>query len=75
LPDNLASLPLPRALADLVTSTTNREHTKVYHQAGALLNLVGQPEFLDRDLAAIIANLVPAFIGDFPVFDLILILY
>jgi len=65
LPDNLVSLPLPRALADLVTATTNREHSKVYHQAGALLNLVGQPEFLDRDLASIIANLVPAFIDSF----------
>jgi len=65
LSDNLISLPLPRALVDLVTSTTNREHAKVYHQAGALLHLVGQPEFLDRDLAAIIASLVPTFIGDF----------
>ncbi|KAF8163432.1 hypothetical protein B0H34DRAFT_836952 [Crassisporium funariophilum] len=65
LPDNLASLSLSRALTALVTSTTNREHAKVYIQASSLLSLVSQQDFLDKVLASIIESLVTAFLDAF----------
>jgi len=65
LPDNLASLPLPRALMALVISAMNRQHAAVYDQAGALRSLVLHPDFIDKDLASIIANLLSAFIEHF----------
>jgi COP9 signalosome complex subunit 8 len=65
LPDNLASFPLSRALMALVTSAMNREHATIYDQAAALNNLVSQPDFMDKDLASAISNLLSAFIEHF----------
>jgi len=65
LPDNLASLPLSRAIMALVTSAMNREHAAIYNQAAALNNLVSQPDFMDKDLGSAISNLLSAFIGYF----------
>ncbi|CAA7271588.1 unnamed protein product [Cyclocybe aegerita] len=64
LPDNLTSHPLARALMALAVLTINREHAKVYDGAAALVNLVSQPDFMDRDLASIISQLLSAFLGN-----------
>jgi len=65
LPDNLASLPLSHALMALVTSAMNREHATIYNQAAALNNLVSQPDFMDKELASAISNLLSAYIEHF----------
>jgi len=65
LPDNLASLPLSRAIMTLATSAMNREHATVYEQAATLNNLVSQPDFMDKDLGSAISHLLSAFIAQF----------
>jgi COP9 signalosome complex subunit 8 len=49
----------------LVTSTTNREHAKIYEQTETLHALVSQPDFFDKDLASIVQALLLVFLGDY----------
>jgi COP9 signalosome complex subunit 8 len=63
LPDSLSSLPLSRALSALIIYTMNRQHAQLYEQATALMNLVSQPDFFDKDLGSLIHTLTTAFLG------------
>jgi len=64
---------LCRALMALVTSTTNREHAKIYEQTETLHALVSQPDFFDKDLASIVQALLLVFLDSFRLrtFDLL----
>ncbi|PPQ93228.1 hypothetical protein CVT25_015226 [Psilocybe cyanescens] len=65
LPDNLASLPLSRALSALVTATVNRQHSAVYDHANTLNTVVSHPDFTDKELAGVISQLLSVFIDTF----------
>lgn len=70
LPDNLASLPLSRALSALVTATVNRQHSAVYDHANTLNTVVSHPDFTDKELAGVISQLLSVFIGEYSTRDL-----
>jgi len=59
----------------LVVATINREHAKVYDQTTALLSLVSQTDFMDKELSPIVTALLTTFIGTFRVDDHVLCLY
>ncbi|KAF9454615.1 hypothetical protein P691DRAFT_692321 [Macrolepiota fuliginosa MF-IS2] len=65
LPDSLSSLPLTKALFDLVVATAERQYSKIYSRAEALFNLASQPDFPDVKLASLIVNLVTNFFEAF----------
>ncbi|KIK08237.1 hypothetical protein K443DRAFT_672732 [Laccaria amethystina LaAM-08-1] len=65
LPENLAALPLTKSLVGLAVSSVNRQHGKVYAQAEHIFSLVAQPDFIDRELASVLANLITVFVAEF----------
>ncbi|KAF5358456.1 hypothetical protein D9756_001449 [Leucocoprinus leucothites] len=65
LPDPLQTLPLTRALLDLVNATSERQYSKIYARAESLFGLVTQADFPDVKLASLIANLVTNFVEAF----------
>ncbi|PPQ98851.1 hypothetical protein CVT24_003405 [Panaeolus cyanescens] len=65
LPEPLQALPVTRHLSDLLLSTVNREHAKVYNKSAELASIVSAPDFPDRDLAELITGLLPDFINAF----------
>ncbi|KAF9482813.1 hypothetical protein BDN70DRAFT_852734 [Pholiota conissans] len=65
LSENLATLPLSRALSSIVVSTMNRQHAQLYEQVNALTSLVSQPDFFDRNLGSVIHDLTAVFLESF----------
>jgi COP9 signalosome complex subunit 8 len=57
------ALPLSQALLILLSSTWERKHERVYSRAENLFNMVQQPDFMDTNLASLIAEMVTAFVG------------
>jgi len=49
----------------LVASAWDRKHANVYSRADALFKLVGQPDFFDRKLASVVAQMVTTFLDSF----------
>ena len=64
LPDSLILTPLGQSLITLVTSTTERNHARIYFQAENLFNLVRQEGFFDEKLSLVVTDLVLVFIGE-----------
>ncbi|KAJ7286274.1 COP9 signalosome [Mycena rebaudengoi] len=65
LPNNLASLPLVKQLCALVASTWERKHENVYVRSQALAQLVGQPDFMDTSLGALLGLMITIFLDSF----------
>ncbi|KAG6854718.1 hypothetical protein C0991_002431 [Blastosporella zonata] len=65
LPDIISSTPLITYLVELMASTWDRKHAKVYSRAQELFNLVHQPGFFDEQLASVLTSLVSTFIHSF----------
>ncbi|KAJ7311509.1 COP9 signalosome [Mycena albidolilacea] len=65
LPNNLATSPLGKQLYSLLASTSERKYANVYTRAQALVELVGQPDFFDTSLGALLGVMVSAFLESF----------
>uniref|UniRef100_A0A8H8CNR9 CSN8/PSMD8/EIF3K domain-containing protein n=1 Tax=Psilocybe cubensis TaxID=181762 RepID=A0A8H8CNR9_PSICU len=65
LPENLAFLPVTKAFSALVTATMNRQHSNVYDQVNTLNALVANHDFVDKELSAVISQLLSVFIDNF----------
>ncbi|KAG6814566.1 hypothetical protein H0H92_000094 [Tricholoma furcatifolium] len=65
LPESIASMPLSKSLAKLLTFTWDRQHANVYAQARALYEVVHEPGFFDEQLASILTGLITAFVESF----------
>jgi COP9 signalosome complex subunit 8 len=63
LPDNLTVTALAQALFNLLASTWERKHARVYSRAQELSQLVTQPDYLDAHLASTITEMIATFIG------------
>ncbi|KAJ7766780.1 COP9 signalosome [Mycena metata] len=65
LPNNLGSMPLSRQLFGLLASTSERKYNNVYVRAQGLQQLVGQADFLDASLGAVLGTMLEAFLNAF----------
>jgi COP9 signalosome complex subunit 8 len=64
LPESLTSIPLAVALFNLLASTWERKHARVYSRAENLLQLLEKEEFPDARPASVIAGMVTTFVGE-----------
>ncbi|KAJ7085677.1 COP9 signalosome [Mycena belliarum] len=65
LPTNLATTPLAKQLHSLLASTSERKYTNVYARANGLLELVGQSDFFDASLGALLGLMIQNFLEAF----------
>ncbi|KAF8892433.1 hypothetical protein BD779DRAFT_1509060 [Infundibulicybe gibba] len=65
LPDKLASLPLSKALSNLLASAWERKHSHVYVKAEILFNMASQSDFPDAKFGSLIAEMVTVFVESF----------
>ncbi|KAJ7137787.1 COP9 signalosome, partial [Mycena epipterygia] len=65
LPNNLATSPLGKQLGSLLASTSERKYTNVYTRSQGLLELVGQPDFFDTSLGALLGVMISTFLEEF----------
>ncbi|KAJ7481183.1 hypothetical protein B0H11DRAFT_2024585 [Mycena galericulata] len=65
LPNNLASSPLGKQLYGLLASTSERKYANVYSRAHALVELVGQPDFFNTSLGALLGVMTATFLDEF----------
>ncbi|CAK5265250.1 unnamed protein product [Mycena citricolor] len=65
LPAALQSAPFSNQLFGLVASVSERKHTNVYARAQKLVEFVGQADFLDQSLGAVLSNMLAAFLNAF----------
>ncbi|CAK5277534.1 unnamed protein product [Mycena citricolor] len=57
--------PFSNQLFGLVASVSERKHTNVYARAQKLVEFVGQADFLDQSLGAVLSNMLAAFLNAF----------
>ncbi|KAF7337961.1 CSN8-PSD8-EIF3K domain-containing protein [Mycena venus] len=65
LPNNLATSPLGKQLHSLLASTSERKYANVYSRTQTLLEHVGQPDFFDTSLGALLGIMIGAFLDSF----------
>ncbi|KAJ6525507.1 COP9 signalosome, partial [Mycena vulgaris] len=65
LPNNLASSPLGKQLHSLLASTSERKYNNVYSRSQGLVELVGQPDFFDTSLGALLGLMIAHFLDAF----------
>ncbi|KAJ7172048.1 COP9 signalosome [Mycena filopes] len=65
LPNNLLSSPFGKQLFALLASTSERKYNNVYIRAHGLQQFVGQADFLDTSLGAVLGTMLDAFLTSF----------
>ncbi|KAJ6490651.1 hypothetical protein C8R47DRAFT_455207 [Mycena vitilis] len=65
LPNSLASTPLGKQLFSLLASTSERKYANVYTRSQTLVEQVGQPDFFDTGLGALLGIMIGDFLDAF----------
>ncbi|KAJ7685587.1 hypothetical protein DFH06DRAFT_1158916 [Mycena polygramma] len=65
LPNSLASTPLGKQLFSLLASTSERKYANVYTRSQTLVEHVGQPDFFDTGLGALLGVMIGDFLDAF----------
>ncbi|KAJ6531230.1 COP9 signalosome [Mycena capillaripes] len=65
LPNALATSPFGKQLHSLLASTSERKYANVYVRSQALLETVGQPDFFDTSLGALLGVMIQSFLDAF----------